>query len=191
MICNLSANARIVNGNGHNVASRNMRISRVPVVRCMAQQQSSDNPVRQVLAGVVSGIYKASAAVSVPEPGLSPLWAAIKRLDTAGLKTHMQRGGVDLNERNANGDTPLLFIAREGHYKYPPQDLPAALIKAGADLEAKDRQGLTALQVSLLAGWQNIAELLINSGASTSGVTAIKGRLTCPDCKRLVAKYNL
>jgi hypothetical protein len=32
-----------------------------------------------------------------------------------------------------------------------------ALIKAGADMEAKDRQGLTALQVSLLAGWQNIS----------------------------------
>jgi hypothetical protein len=38
---------------------------------------------------------------------------------------------------------------------------------------------------------QNIAELLIKSGASTSGVAAIKSRLTCPDCKRLVAQYNL
>jgi ankyrin repeat protein len=32
-----------------------------------------------------------------------------------------------------------------------------ALISAGADKDAKDRNGLTALQVSLLAGWQNIA----------------------------------
>lgn len=31
---------------------------------------------------------------------------------------------ADLNERNANGDTPLLFIAREGHYKYPPNEVP-------------------------------------------------------------------
>ncbi|PNH09356.1 hypothetical protein TSOC_004029 [Tetrabaena socialis] len=46
-------------------------------------------------------------------------------------------------------------------------------------------------QVSLLAGCQNISELLIKSGASTAGVAAIKGRLTCPDCKRLVAQYNL
>lgn len=66
-----------------------------------------------------------------------------------------------------------------------------ALVAAGADLEAKDTNGLTALQVSLLAGWQNIAELLITSGASTSGVPSIKARITCPDCKRLVAKYNL
>jgi hypothetical protein len=35
------------------------------------------------------------------------------------------------------------------------------------------------------------AELLIKSGADTSGVPSIKARLTCPDCKRLVARYNL
>jgi hypothetical protein len=73
----------------------------------------------------------------------------------------------------------------------PPAEIPAALVGAGADLEARDAGGMTALQVSLLAGWQNIAELLIKSGASTAGVAAIKGRLTCPDCKRLVAQYKL
>ncbi|GFH23943.1 predicted protein, partial [Haematococcus lacustris] len=35
----------------------------------------------------------------------------------------------------------------------------AALLEAGADKEARDKAGLTALQVSLLAGWQNISEL--------------------------------
>lgn len=33
------------------------------------------------------------------------------------------------------------------HYKYPPADIPAALIKGGADVEATDGKGLTALQV--------------------------------------------
>jgi hypothetical protein len=33
--------------------------------------------------------------------------------------------------------------------------------------------------VSLLSGWQNIAELLIKSGAKTGGVAAIKASLTC------------
>lgn len=47
------------------------------------------------------------------------------------------------------------------------------------------------LQVSLLSGWQNIAELLIKAGANTKNVADIKTRITCPDCKRLVAKYNL
>jgi hypothetical protein len=48
------------------------------------------------------------------------------------------------------------------------------------------------LQVALLSGWQNIAELLIKNGASTSTVTSdVKAAITCPDCKRIVATYNL
>lgn len=78
-----------------------------------------------------------------------------------------------------------------GHYKYPPAEIPALLIQSGANLEAKDSNGRTALQVALLSGWQNIAELLIKSGAQTGGVPDIKASITCPDCKRIVATYNL
>jgi len=49
----------------------------------------------------------------------------------------------------------------------------------------------TPPQVSLLSGWQNIAELLIANGADTAGVADIKASITCPDCKRVVAKYSL
>ncbi|EFJ42946.1 hypothetical protein VOLCADRAFT_107046 [Volvox carteri f. nagariensis] len=149
-----------------------------------------DNPVRQALSQVAINVYKVSALMSQPEAGLTPLWAAVKRLDLGAVNAAL-RAGADPNERDAAGDTPLLCIARAGHYKYPPNEIPAALVKAGADMEAKDKSGLTALQVSLLSGWQNIAELLIKAGASTAGVAAVKNRLTCPDCKRLVAQYNL
>jgi hypothetical protein len=47
------------------------------------------------------------------------------------------------------------------------------------------------MQVALLSGWQNIAELLIKNGANTSNVSSIKAQITCPDCKRIVATYNL
>lgn len=84
-----------------------------------------------------------------------------------------------------------IVVLLAGHYKYVPADIPATLVAAGADLEAKDKSGLTALEISLLSGWQNIAYLLLNNGAKTTGVAAIKGRITCPDCKRVVAQYNL
>ncbi|GLC35235.1 hypothetical protein PLESTB_000587000 [Pleodorina starrii] len=149
-----------------------------------------DNPLRQAISQVAINVYKVSAMMDKSEAGLSPLWSGLKKLDLAAV-TAAIRAGADVNERDAAGDTPLLMIARQGHYKYPPSEIPAALVKAGADMEAKDKNGLTALQVSLLAGWQNISELLIKSGASTAGVASIKARLTCPDCKRLVAQYNL
>lgn len=151
---------------------------------------AGESPFRSAISGAVSNIYKVSAALSPAEPGLSPLWTGVKKLSAVDVQAALGQG-ADINERNAEGDTPLLYIARQGHYKYPPADIPTALVKAGADLEAQDSKGLTALQVSLLAGWQNIAELLIKSKAQTSGVAAIKGRVTCPDCKRVIANYAL
>lgn len=85
----------------------------------------------------------------------------------------------------------LCFLWCAGHYKYPPAEIPALLIQSGANLEAKDASGRTALQVALLSGWQNIAELLIKSNAQTGAVPDIKASITCPDCKRIVATYNL
>ncbi|KAG2498660.1 hypothetical protein HYH03_003406 [Edaphochlamys debaryana] len=173
-------------------AQRPGRAARRPVAPAAAASDApGPNPVRQALSQVASTVYKVSAAMSKPEPAQSPLWTGLKKLDLGAVQTAI-RSGADLNEREVgSGDTPLLMIARQGHYKYPPAEIPAALVKAGADMEAKDGKGMTALQVSLLAGWQNIAELLIKSGASTAGVAAVKPRLTCPDCKRLVAQYNL
>jgi len=48
----------------------------------------------------------------------------------------------------------MLFIAREGHYKYPPSEIPALLVSKGADLEAKDGNGRTALQVGGEGVWR-------------------------------------
>jgi hypothetical protein len=38
--------------------------------------------------------------------------------------------------------------AASGHYKYPPAEIPALLVQSGANLEATDAAGKTALQAS-------------------------------------------
>ena len=73
---------------------------------------------------------------------------------------------------------PTLTVTTMGFFmtttRPPPPPPPAArvqaLVKAGADLEAKDKSGLTALQVSLLAGWQvGEAERVCEAGSGGRG----------------------
>lgn len=72
------------------------------------------------------------------------------KLDKSAVEAALASGG-DANERMPGStDTPLLYIARAGHYKYPPAEIPLALVKGGADMEAKDASGKTALEV---CGW--------------------------------------
>eukprot|EP00798_Chlamydomonas_sp_ICE-L_P003569 gene3570-13647_t len=164
----------------------------------------SNSPIAGVISGFVSTIYKVSAGLTPTEAGLSPLWTAILRVDFDGVSGAEAvlpplwtaillaiSSNADLNEVNANGDTPLTYIAKEGHYKYPPSEIPEALVKAGANIEATDRNRNTPLEISLLSGWQNVAELMLRYNAKTDGVAAIKTRVTCPVCKRMIAVYNM
>jgi ankyrin repeat protein len=54
------------------------------------------------------------------------------------------------------GNGPLHVIARIGHYKYPPAGIPKLLIDSGVDVNAKNHNGATALDISLLSGWQKV-----------------------------------
>jgi ankyrin repeat protein len=56
---------------------------------------------------------------------------AITKLDKAGVEAAI-RAGADLNARNAAGDTPLLYIAREVRPASAPR--PHALARAHGSL---------------------------------------------------------
>lgn len=97
-----------------------------------------------------------------------------------------------INSKDSNGSNALHLIAKLGHYKFPPNEIPKLLVDSGIDLNAVDARGQTPLVISLLSGWQKIAALLLDSGADRTVVTAdVKQRITCPDCKRIVKQYNL
>lgn len=85
----------------------------------------------------------------------------------------MSRGG-SANERRSDGTPALVLAARRG-------DVAAAdaLIEAGAEVDAGDRQGRTALMHAVERDWTDVARVLLTFGAdpgrvSGDGTTALE-----------------
>jgi ankyrin repeat protein len=72
--------------------------------------------------------------------------------------------GADINEENTNeymaGETPIFLVAGEDN-----EELIKFLIKNGANVNAKSKEGKTPLSIATEAGNANIIELLKASGA--------------------------
>lgn len=125
------------------------------------------------------------------ETGVAIIDAVLsKNLDT--VKANVARNPDSINDKTSDGANAMHLIAKLGHYKYPPDDIPKFLIDSKLNINEKNNEGKTALVISLLSGWQKISMLLLDNGADTSGVTnEVKQKITCPDCKRVVRQYNL
>ncbi|KAF3104373.1 hypothetical protein TWF102_003015 [Orbilia oligospora] len=92
---------------------------------------------------------------------------------------------VNLEVKNDYDETPLFVAARKGHEAEGGYEIIAELlIKSGASVEDKDKDGKTALMAAAGGGYETIAELLIKSGASVEdndkdGETALWKALGC------------
>jgi uncharacterized protein len=62
---------------------------------------------------------------------------------------------VDVNARNGNRSTALHLASRQGKL-----EVACLLLEHGADLDAGDREGMTAFQVASESGYHDIAKLL-------------------------------
>lgn len=127
---------------------------------------------------------------------LSPLWRAVKgnKVEEVARVLNNPNAPVDVDERDPiTGDTPLLYVTRQGHYRYPPQKIPAELIKAGANLEARDDEGHTPLMVAADIGWQFTGSLLVDAGASTAELAQLyaDGYVTCPDGVKMLEERGI
>ena len=69
---------------------------------------------------------------------------------------------IDINERDANGQTRLMRAAASGD-----ADRVRRLIAVGAHLDTADKRGNTALALAQKAGHKDIADMLRKAGAST------------------------
>ncbi|TQV91675.1 hypothetical protein V2A60_008615 [Cordyceps javanica] len=88
------------------------------------------------------------------------------RLDSL---TELLNSGVRPDAYDANGNTPLMaFVAllpEDGNHKLGP-DILRALIKGGADVNARNRAGETALHIAARCGRKLAARTLVTEGAN-------------------------
>lgn len=76
-----------------------------------------------------------------------------------------------INARNDKGETPLLRAAVEGH-----QDVVGFLLEQGAEVDASDKDGDTALMLVVwYGGTKSLAEFLIANGADVNARTTKSG----------------
>jgi ankyrin repeat protein len=115
---------------------------------------------------------------------------AVNAKDENLIKQIIAKGLV--NEKDSNGNNAMHIIARKGHYIFPPNEIPKSLIVGGINIDEKNNENKSALEISLLSGWQKISMLLLDNNADRSVVTKeVVDRITCPDCKKVVKEYKL
>ena len=99
--------------------------------------------------------------------GEFPLHDAIEKQSLKDLSIYLlkHREGIDIEQKNNEGQTPLVFaVALE------LIDVVKLLIAAGASVNAVDNYGVSALRYAVELGDFDIASLLISNGANAQSV---------------------
>ena len=96
---------------------------------------------------------------TVKEPTNS-IWVSAKKGDIESIKQHIAYG-TDLDSKGSRrNETALIIAACQGHY-----EIVEVLINAGADLDAKNDEDVTAQFCAVFFGRTEIVQLLSDSGA--------------------------
>ena len=99
------------------------------------------------------------AVETVKEPTNS-IWVSAKKGDIESIKQHIAYG-TDLDSKGSRrNETALIIAACQGHY-----EIVEVLINAGADLDAKNDEDVTAQFCAVFFGRTEIVQLLSDSGA--------------------------
>jgi len=96
--------------------------------------------------------------------GRTPLITAVKQQDLEKARLLLQ-AGVDVNGRDQKSRTPLL-IAAKAKDNYLNQGMVELLLDHGADTEAEDLKGLTALSWAAWNKHMDIVKILVKKSAS-------------------------
>ena len=100
----------------------------------------------------------ATAISAVARPTVSPLCTAISKGDISTVKKFIEYG-ADVNERS-NDMTPLMIAAR-----YNNVEILEYLLSKGAELNARNESGMTALKCAVNSNAKDAEALLRQKGA--------------------------
>lgn len=76
------------------------------------------------------------------------------------------KGNIDLNIKNARGETPLQYAISSTLY-----DFAEALIKSGADIRISDDDGFEAIHLAAKSGVKNLVSILLSKGVPINALT--------------------
>ena len=93
------------------------------------------------------------------------------------VKILLERGGIDLNRRDAEGNTALHYVCREGY-----RDLAVLLLDKGADASLVNNRGETPLHAAARKGNREILARLLDAGADPDA----SDREGCTSLMRLI-----
>ena len=88
---------------------------------------------------------------------------AIQSQNEGTVKSALATGGSTIvnGVDPVSGNNAMHIIAKKGHYKYPPDNIPKLLVTNGINVNARNGRGETALEISLLSGWQVVTVMII------------------------------
>ena len=129
-----------------------------------------------LLTTIAAVLVVGCATTQSPEPPTTkvldvPILAAAYNGNIEAVKQHLSNG-VDVNVKGGFADgTPLHYAAANGH-----KEIAELLIEKGADLNAKDEDGGTPLDVAISFRQTKIADLLRVIGGKTGEELKAEGK---------------
>ena len=148
----------------------------------------------------VIGIIRESISESIRYKPINNLIEAAKNNDTNRINSILNKGKVDINAKNKDGETALMLASSEGHLEMVKLlvengadytnalrlasreghlEIVKLLIENGANINAKDNDGETALMRASYNGHLEVVKYLIENGADVNikdnyyGITAL------------------
>ena len=92
---------------------------------------------------------------------MSNLITAIQKNDIEKIKKLIENGSTNVNEKDRNGQFPLLIATFSAS-----DDIVKILLDADANIDQTDNNGYTALYIASINGYEDLVKILLGRGAN-------------------------